>query len=93
MHDHGFFQAICRVNRLDSEDKDFGYIIDYKQLFGSLTDALNKYTAGAFEGYAGEDIEGLIFLEKRYLFGADSIICKLSTEPEICWCYQVIWQS
>ena len=60
MHDHGLFQAICRVNRLDGEDKDFGYIVDYKQLFGSLTDALNKYTAGAFEGYASEDIEGLI---------------------------------
>ena len=24
MQDHGLFQAICRVNRLDSEDKDFG---------------------------------------------------------------------
>jgi len=30
MQDHGLFQAICRVNRLDSEDKDFGYIVDYK---------------------------------------------------------------
>lgn len=60
MHDHGLFQAICRVNRLDGEDKDFGYIVDYKQLFGDLANALNKYTAGAFEGYAAEDIEGLI---------------------------------
>jgi hypothetical protein len=34
--------------------------VDYKQLFGDLADALNKYTAGAFEGYAAEDIEGLI---------------------------------
>lgn len=60
MHDHGLFQAICRVNRLDGEEKDFGYILDYKQLFGDLADALNKYTSGAFEGYAAEDIEGLI---------------------------------
>jgi type I restriction enzyme R subunit len=60
MHDHGLFQAICRVNRLDGEKKDFGYIVDYKQLFGALTDALGKYTAGAFEGYAAEDIEGVI---------------------------------
>lgn len=60
MHDHGLFQAICRVNRLDGEDKDFGYIVDYKQLFDDLANALNKYTAGAFEGYAAEDIEGLI---------------------------------
>lgn len=60
MRDHGLFQAICRVNRLDGEEKDFGYIVDYKQLFGNLANALNKYTAGAFEGYAAEDIEGLI---------------------------------
>lgn len=60
MHDHGLFQAICRVNRLDGEDKDFGYIVDYKQLFGDLKSALNKYTSGAFEGYDAEDIEGLI---------------------------------
>jgi len=60
MQDHGLFQAICRVNRLDDENKDFGYIVDYKQLFGSLTDALKKYTAGAFEGYDSADIEGMI---------------------------------
>jgi type I restriction enzyme R subunit len=60
MHDHGLFQAICRVNRLDGEEKDFGYIVDYKQLFGDLTDALNKYTAGAFEGYDEEDVKDLI---------------------------------
>jgi len=60
MQDHGLFQAICRVNRLDGEAKDFGYIVDYKQLFGNLANALNKYTSGAFEGYAEEDVDGLI---------------------------------
>ena len=60
MHDHGLFQAICRVNRLDGEEKDFGYIVDYKQLFGDLANALSKYTAGAFEGYDAKDVEGLI---------------------------------
>lgn len=60
MHDHGLFQAICRVNRLDGESKEFGYIVDYKELFGDLTDAVNKYTAGAFEAYDEEDVEGLL---------------------------------
>lgn len=60
MHDHGLFQAICRVNRLDDETKDFGYIVDYKQLFGDLSDAINKYTSGAFEDYDAEDVEGLL---------------------------------
>jgi type I site-specific restriction-modification system R (restriction) subunit len=26
IRDHGLFQAICRVNRLDGEDKEFGYM-------------------------------------------------------------------
>jgi len=60
MHNHGLFQAICRVNRLDGDDKAFGYIVDYKQLFGDLANALNTYTSGAFEGYDAEDIDGLI---------------------------------
>ncbi len=60
MHDHGLFQAICRVNRLDGESKDFGYIIDYKQLFGDLADAINTYTSGAFEDYDAEDVDGLL---------------------------------
>ncbi len=60
MHDHGLFQAICRVNRLDGEDKDFGYIVDYKELFGNLKDAVNSYTGGALSGYDDEDISGLL---------------------------------
>lgn len=60
MHDHGLFQAICRVNRLDDDSKDFGYIVDYKQLFGDLTEAMEKYTSGAFEAYNDEDVDGLL---------------------------------
>lgn len=60
MHDHGLFQAICRVNRLDGDSKEFGYIIDYKQLFGDLADAINTYTSGAFEDYDAEDVDGLL---------------------------------
>ena len=60
MHDHGLFQAICRVNRLDGDSKEFGYIVDYKQLFGDLAEALEKYTSGAFEAYDDEDVDGLL---------------------------------
>lgn len=60
MHDHGLFQAICRVNRLDGESKDFGYVVDYIQLFGDLAKAINTYTSGAFEDYDAEDVAGLI---------------------------------
>jgi type I restriction enzyme, R subunit len=60
MHDHGLFQAICRVNRLDGDDKEYGYIIDYKDLFRSLESAVKDYTSGALEGYEKEDVAGLL---------------------------------
>lgn len=60
MHDHGLFQAICRVNRLDGDDKEYGYIIDYKDLFMSLEGAVTDYTSGAFDAFDEEDVSGLL---------------------------------
>ncbi|QTF09697.1 HsdR family type I site-specific deoxyribonuclease [Brenneria izadpanahii] len=60
MTDHTLFQAICRVNRLDGEDKEYGYIIDYKDLFRSLDKAITDYTTGAFDDYDQEDVDGLL---------------------------------
>jgi len=45
MQDHGLFQAICRVNRLDGDDKEFGYIVDYKELFKKVENAVSVYTS------------------------------------------------
>ena len=60
MRDHGLFQAICRVNRLDGEDKDFGYIVDYKDLFRNIESAVDDYTSEAFDAFDKEDVDGLI---------------------------------
>lgn len=60
MRDHGLFQAICRVNRLDGEDKEYGYIIDYKDLFKSLEKSITDYTSEALDNYDSADIEGLL---------------------------------
>jgi type I restriction enzyme R subunit len=60
MRDHGLFQAICRVNRLDGDDKVYGHIIDYKDLFKSLEGAVRDYTSGALDGYDKEDVAGLL---------------------------------
>lgn len=60
LRDHGLFQAVCRVNRLDGDDKDYGYIIDYMDLFKSLEQAFHDYTSEAFSGYEKKDIEGLL---------------------------------
>jgi type I restriction enzyme R subunit len=60
LRDHNLFQAVCRVNRLDGDDKDYGYIIDYMDLFKSLEKAFNDYTTGALSGFEKSDIEGLL---------------------------------
>ena len=60
MRDHGLFQAICRVNRLDGEDKEYGCIIDYKDLFKSLEQSIQNYTGEAFDGYDADDVRGLL---------------------------------
>jgi len=60
MADHNLFQAICRVNRLDGDDKEYGYIIDYKDLFKSLDKAIGEYTGEAFEAYDEGDVAGLL---------------------------------
>ena len=60
MADHNLFQAICRVNRLNGDDKEYGYIVDYKDLFHSLDKAITDYTQGAFDGYDEEDVAGIL---------------------------------
>ena len=60
MQDHGLFQAICRVNRTEKEDKEFGYIVDYKNLFDSLNKSITDYTSDAFDGFEEEDVKGLL---------------------------------
>jgi type I restriction enzyme R subunit len=73
MRDHGLFQAICRVNRLDENGKDYGYIVDYKDLFKSLEGAVQDYTSGALDGYDKEDVAGL--LENRLVNGGERGAC------------------
>ena len=60
MRDHDLFQAICRVNRPDGEDKDYGYIVDYMDLFRNIQLAVKDYTSEAFDSFDKEDVEGLI---------------------------------
>ena len=60
MRDHGLFQAICRVNRLDGDDKEYGYVVDYKDLFKSLELSIHDYTSEALDGYDKEDVAGLL---------------------------------
>lgn len=83
MEDHNLFQAICRVNRI-AEQKEYGYIIDFQQLFESIEGAIADYTNGAFSGYEAEDVKGL--MESRIVQGRKDLEaamerCRLLAEP------------
>jgi len=82
MRDHGLFQAICRVNRLDGDDKEYGYIVDYKDLFQRLEGALGDYTSGALDGYDAADVAGL--LTDRLEKARDRLEETLETVKALC---------
>ena len=78
MRDHSLFQAICRVNRLDTDDKDYGYIIDYMELFGQVTDAIDVYTSELDnEDFTTEEVS--IQLKDRLKVAADRLEVALET--------------
>ena len=82
LRDHGLFQAVCRVNRLDGDDKDYGYIIDYMDLFDSLQTAFTDYTSGAFDAYEKSDVEGL--LKDRLKSGKEKLEEALEAIKALC---------
>lgn len=58
LHDHNLFQAICRTNRLDGEDKDYGYIVDFKKLYEDVEEAISVYSSDELdidEGGGGDN--------------------------------------
>src|ERR1035438_4208204 len=72
MQDHGLFQAICRINRLDSEDKQFGYVVDYKDLFKKVEDAVAVYTSELdYDQFRKEDCD--ILLQDRLKKGRERL--------------------
>jgi type I restriction enzyme R subunit len=82
MQDHGLFQAICRVNRLDGEDKDFGYIVDYKDLFKKVESAFAVYTSELDHSAGGAAPE--VLLEGRLKKGKERLDVALETLDLLC---------
>ena len=72
MQDHGLFQAICRVNRLDSDDKEFGYIVDYKDLFKKVENAVAVYTSELdYDAFEKKDVD--VLLQNRLKKGREQL--------------------
>jgi len=87
MQDHGLFQAICRTNRLDGEDKEFGYVVDYKDLFKKL---VNEKGTGALQVYSSEldhsagGVAPEVLLQDRLKKGKERLDQALETLDLLC---------
>ena len=82
MQDHGLFQAICRVNRVDTDDKEYGYIIDYKDLFKSLQNSIQNYTSEVFDNCDEDDVIGL--LKDRHTESKERLETSLEAVRAMC---------
>ncbi len=82
MQDHGLFQAICRTNRLDGEDKDFGYIVDYKDLFKKVNNAVAVYTSELDHTAPGADPE--VMIHDHLQKGRERLDAALETLALLC---------
>jgi type I restriction enzyme R subunit len=82
MQDHGLFQAICRTNRLDGEDKDFGYIVDYKDLFKKVENAIAVYTSELDHSAGGATPE--VLLQDRLKTGRERLDNALEALALLC---------
>ena len=82
MQDHGLFQAICRTNRIDGDDKDFGYIVDYKDLFKKVENAIAVYTAELDRSAGGCDPE--VLLQDRLKKGKERLDTAIESLALLC---------
>jgi type I restriction enzyme R subunit len=82
MQDHGLFQAICRTNRLDGEDKTFGYIVDYKDLFKKVQGAMAVYTSELDHSDGGPSPE--VLLQDRLTKGRERLDQALESLSLLC---------
>jgi type I restriction enzyme R subunit len=82
MQDHGLFQAICRTNRLDGDDKTFGYIVDYKDLFKKVQGAIAVYTSELDD--AAEGMSSAILMQDRLAKGRERLDQALEAVALLC---------
>lgn len=82
MQDHGLFQAICRTNRLDGDDKEFGYVVDYKDLFKKVENAVAVYTAELDNSSGCADAE--VLLQDRLSKGRERLDNALEAVALLC---------
>ena len=63
LRDHNLFQAICRTNRLDGDDKDYGHIVDFKKLYSDVEEAIAVYSSDELDTDEGDGGDNNVHLK------------------------------
>jgi type I restriction enzyme R subunit len=63
LRDHNLFQAICRTNRLDGDDKDYGHIVDFKKLYEDVEEAIAVYSSDELDTDEGDGGDNNVHLK------------------------------
>jgi type I restriction enzyme R subunit len=63
LREHNLFQAICRTNRIDGDDKDYGHIVDFKELFANVQEAIAVYSSDELDIDGASDAENNVYLK------------------------------
>ena len=82
LYDHNLFQAICRTNRLDGEDKDCGYIIDFKELFKDVQQAIAVYNSDELDVDEGNGEDNNVKLKNWLVEGKNQLD---TTREALCY--------
>jgi type I restriction enzyme R subunit len=83
LHGHSLFQAICRTNRLNDEDKTYGHIVDFKKQYMDVEEAIAVYTSNELDIEAGDGGSNNVELKdwlkegKKQLEAAREALCYL----------------
>lgn len=84
LRDHTLFQAICRTNRLDGDDKDYGHIVDFKELFGEVQEAIAVYSSDELDIDEGGDAANNVHLKDWLAEGKKTLDAAHETLRYLC---------
>ncbi len=84
LRDHSLFQAICRTNRLDGDDKDYGHIVDFKELFGDVQQAIAVYTSDELDVEGGATGDNNVHLKNWLVEGRANLEAARTAIQYLC---------
>lgn len=84
LRDHNLFQAVCRTNRLDGDDKDYGHIVDFKELFGKVQEAIAVYNSDQLDTDPGNGGDNNVHLKDWLKEGKKNLDAALEAMRYLC---------